>query len=84
MPTINQLVRRGRTTIRRKSKAPALGVRYNSLKLKSIKSPKGAPQKRGVCTQVKTVTPKNSKHGVVRLNPQDKFSQEAFYDQTQR
>ena len=45
---------------------------------------KGAPQKRGVCTQVKTVTPKNSKHGVVRLNPQDKFSQEAFYDQTQR
>jgi small subunit ribosomal protein S12 len=58
MPTINQLVRRGRTTIRRKSKAPALGFRYNSLKLKSIKSPKGAPQKRGVCTQVKTVTPK--------------------------
>ena len=58
MPTINQLVRRGRTKITRKSKAPALSVRYNSLKLKSIKSPKGAPQKRGVCTQVKTVTPK--------------------------
>jgi len=58
MPTINQLVRRGRTTLRRKSKAPALSFRYNSLKLKSIKSPKGAPQKRGVCTQVKTVTPK--------------------------
>src|SRR5688572_24200573 len=58
MPTINQLVRRGRTMVRRKSKAPALSFRYNSLKLKSIKSPKGAPQKRGVCTQVKTVTPK--------------------------
>jgi small subunit ribosomal protein S12 len=58
MPTINQLVRRGRNTIKNKSKAPALSFRYNSLKLKSIKSPKGAPQKRGVCTQVKTVTPK--------------------------
>ena len=58
MPTINQLVRRGRTTITNKSKAPALSIRYNSLKLKSIKSAKGAPQKRGDCTQVKTVTPK--------------------------
>ena len=58
MPTINQLVRRGRNTMKNKSKAPALSFRYNSLKLKSIKSPKGAPQKRGVCTQVKTVTPK--------------------------
>ena len=58
MPTINQLVRRGRNTLKNKSKAPALSFRYNSLKLKSIKSPKGAPQKRGVFTQVKTVTPK--------------------------
>ncbi len=58
MPTINQLVRKGRQEQKRKSKAPALGLRYNSLKLKSIKTPKGSPQKRGVCTQVKTVTPK--------------------------
>ncbi len=58
MPTINQLVRKGRQPIKRKSKSPALGVRYNSLKLKSIRSAKGSPQKRGVCTQVKTVTPK--------------------------
>ncbi len=58
MPTINQLVRKGRKATRRKSKAPALQVRYNSLKLKSIRSRKGSPQKRGVCTQVKTVTPK--------------------------
>ena len=57
MPTINQLVRRGRQDTKRKSKAPALGVRYNSLKLKSIRDI-GSPQKRGVCTQVKTVTPK--------------------------
>lgn len=58
MPTINQLVRKGRKSPARKSKAPALGLRYNSLKLKTIRSSKGAPQKRGVCTQVKTVTPK--------------------------
>ncbi|MCA9793164.1 MAG: 30S ribosomal protein S12, partial [Candidatus Eremiobacteraeota bacterium] len=58
MPTINQLVRKGRKATKRKSKAPALQVRYNSLKLKSIRSRKGSPQKRGVCTQVKTVTPK--------------------------
>ena len=57
MPTINQLVRKGRTDIKRKSKSPALGVRYNSLRLKSIRDT-GSPQKRGVCTQVKTVTPK--------------------------
>ena len=58
MPTINQLVRKGREANKRKSKAPALGVRYNSLKLKSIRDGTGSPQKRGVCTQVKTVTPK--------------------------
>ncbi len=58
MPTINQLVRKGRKIQTRKSKSPALQVRYNSLKSKSIRSRKGAPQKRGVCTQVKTVTPK--------------------------
>lgn len=58
MPTINQLVRKGRKAIKRKSKSPALQVRYNSLKSKSIKSQKGSPQKRGVCTQVKAITPK--------------------------
>ncbi len=58
MPTINQLVRKGRKVQKRKSKAPALQVRYNSLKSKTIRNRKGSPQKRGVCTQVKTVTPK--------------------------
>mgnify|MGYP001821253238 CR=1 FL=1 len=43
MPTINQLVRKGRTSKRRKETTPAL---------------KGAPQRRGVCTRVYTVTPK--------------------------
>ena len=57
MPTINQLVRRGRKAPVRKSKAPALLYSYNSLRLKTFDTG-GNPQKRGVCTQVKTVTPK--------------------------
>ena len=58
MPTINQLVRKGRKPKARKSKAPALQYRYNSLKQRRTSAPKGAPQKRGVCTQVRTMTPK--------------------------
>jgi small subunit ribosomal protein S12 len=57
MPTINQLVRKGRRAEKRKSKAPALTFSYNSLRLKTFRTP-GNPQKRGVCTQVKTITPK--------------------------
>ncbi len=57
MPTINQLVRRGRKAPVRKSNAPALLYSYNSLRLKTFDTG-GNPQKRGVCTQVKTVTPK--------------------------
>ena len=57
MPTISQLVRKGRTKIRKKTKAPALRFIYNALERKTTRSG-GAPQKRGVCTQVKTMTPK--------------------------
>jgi small subunit ribosomal protein S12 len=57
MPTINQLVRKGRKQTTKKSKSPALRFSYNSLKMKTFKTP-GNPQKRGVCTQVKTMTPK--------------------------
>jgi small subunit ribosomal protein S12 len=57
MPTINQLVRKGRRQLGKKSKAPALSFSYNSKRLKTFKT-NGSPQKRGVCTQVKTVTPK--------------------------
>lgn len=56
MPTFNQLVRKGRTTIKKKSAAPALQKGYNSLRKKSTDI--SAPQKRGVCTAVKTATPK--------------------------
>jgi small subunit ribosomal protein S12 len=58
LPTINQLVRKGRKRLKKKSKAPALRFTLNSLKGKSVRGSKGSPQKRGVCLQVKTVTPK--------------------------
>lgn len=58
MPTINQLVRKGRKAKRRKSKAPALQHTFNSFKQRRARRPRGAPQKRGVCTQVRTMTPK--------------------------
>lgn len=56
MPTINQLVRQGRTSSEKKSTAPALGKGMNSLK--RVATDVNSPQKRGVCTSVKTVTPK--------------------------
>ena len=56
MPTINQLVRKSRKAIEKKSTAPALQKGYNSLNKKA--TDESAPQKRGVCTSVKTVTPK--------------------------
>jgi small subunit ribosomal protein S12 len=58
VPTINQLVRRGRKFKRAKTKAPALQFTFNSMSQRRIAQPKGAPQKRGVCTQVRTQTPK--------------------------
>lgn len=58
MPTINQLVRKGRKSKKSKSKAPALQYVFNSHKQRRIRLPKGAPQKRGVCTVVRTMTPK--------------------------
>lgn len=56
MPTFNQLVRKGRKVIEKKSTAPALQKGYNSQKKRPIDI--NCPQKRGVCTVVKTTTPK--------------------------
>ena len=71
MPTINQLVRKGRKSHNGKSKSPALGYVYNTFKKEEIKTP--SPQKRGVATRVGTMTPKkpNSalrKYARVRLS----------------
>ena len=57
MPTVNQLVRRGRKKVTRKMKTPALRFSYNALKNRRLLG-KGSPQKRGVCVYVKTTTPK--------------------------
>jgi len=57
LPTINQLVRKGRKKLVRKTKAPALRFLYNALRNRVTRA-EGAPQKRGVCVQVRTVTPK--------------------------
>ncbi|HEY4475439.1 MAG TPA: 30S ribosomal protein S12 [Candidatus Paceibacterota bacterium] len=56
MPTIRQLVRRGREKTIYKPKAPALRRYFNSIKNRPVKS--SSPFKRGVCLQVKTMTPK--------------------------
>ncbi len=57
MPTINQLVRKGRKRQLKKTKAPALRYTLNLLKNKR-EAGAGSPFKRGVCTQVRTMTPK--------------------------
>ncbi|MCD1146645.1 30S ribosomal protein S12 [Peptoniphilus sp. KCTC 25270] len=56
MPTINQLVKRGRKKVETKSKSPALDFNYDSLKKEETVV--NSPQKRGVCVAVRTVTPK--------------------------
>lgn len=71
MPTINQLIRKPRGTKDTKSKSPALNRGFNSLK-KQV-THENAPQKRGVCTRVGTMTPRkpNSalrKYARVRLS----------------
>ena len=71
MPTINQIIRKGRSDKNRKTKAPALNVGFDSRKKKQTDTT--APQKRGVCTRVGTMTPKkpNSalrKYARVRLS----------------
>ena len=56
MPTFNQLVRKGRKVQQYKSTAPALQKGYNAKK--KITTDQSSPQKRGVCTAVRTATPK--------------------------
>ena len=58
MPTINQLVRKSRKLKRRKPRTPALRFAFNSFVSQQVELKKGSPQKRGVCLQVRTITPK--------------------------
>ena len=61
MPTVNQLIKKPRRSARKGSKSPALHFNYNSIANRLVEK-KGrhnsSPQKRGVCLQVRTVTPK--------------------------
>jgi small subunit ribosomal protein S12 len=56
MPTISQLIRKERSSKLKKSKSPALGKNFNSLK--NLERREANPLKRGVCTRVGTMTPK--------------------------
>lgn len=67
MPTINQLVRKGRKNKSEKSNAPALQTNYNTFKSKSKVMRKGSPQKRGVCVLVTTMTPKKPNSAVRKV-----------------
>ena len=58
MPTISQLIRKGREPLRKKSKAAALHWHHNSLRNRTRWTAAGVPQARGVCVQVRTMTPK--------------------------
>lgn len=58
MPTVNQLVRKGRKAVKTKSKTPALQSVLNTIKRRSKVLAKGSSFKRGVCLKVKTTTPK--------------------------
>src|SRR5258708_19729992 len=68
LPTINQLVRKGRSNKERRSKAPALLYSYNALKNRTSRLP-GSPQKRRVCTQVHTMTPKKPNSPMPKIPP---------------
>ncbi|PIT94986.1 30S ribosomal protein S12 [Candidatus Falkowbacteria bacterium CG10_big_fil_rev_8_21_14_0_10_38_22] len=58
MPTINQLIRQGRQSAKKKSKSPALQTTLDTLHRRRTVLPAGSPFKRGVCVKVTTTTPK--------------------------
>ena len=60
MPTVNQLIRKGRKSVKKNTKAPALHWVQNSI-ANRVKWGDGCPQRRGVCVQVRTMTPKKTK-----------------------
>lgn len=65
MPTLNQLVRKGRSPKKRKTKTPALGRGFDTIKNKPSFYP--SPFKRGVCTKVTTVTPKKPNSAIRKI-----------------
>ena len=66
MPTFNQLVRKGREVVEKKSTAPALLKGWNSKKRVAIDQ--NSPQKRGVCTAIRTATPKKPNSALRKID----------------
>ncbi len=67
MPTINQLIRKGRHAIKAKSKSPAMQYSYDSLHRKRTDAAKGSSFKRGVCVKVTTMTPKKPNSAIRKI-----------------
>ena len=67
MPTIQQLIRKPRRIIKRKSKSPALQYSLDSLHRSRTELPKGSPYKRGVCVKVTTMTPKKPNSAIRKI-----------------
>ena len=65
MPTINQLIKRSRKDVRRKSKAVAMARGFNSIQNRPIYYP--SPFKRGVCTKVTTMTPRKPNSAIRKI-----------------
>ncbi|MFH1404723.1 MAG: 30S ribosomal protein S12 [Patescibacteria group bacterium] len=67
MPTIQQLVRKGRKTTKKKSSSPAMQYTQDSLHRKKTDLKKGSPFKRGVCVKVTTKTPKKPNSAIRKV-----------------
>ncbi|MBI4713949.1 30S ribosomal protein S12 [Candidatus Uhrbacteria bacterium] len=67
MPTVNQLIRKGRQSKSTKSKSPALQFTYDSLHRKRTDYPSGSAFKRGVCVKVTTMTPKKPNSAIRKI-----------------
>ena len=67
MPTVNQLIKKGRKSNQKKSKSPALQTVFNTLKRRRKELMSGAPFKRGVCVKVTTMTPKKPNSAIRKI-----------------
>jgi small subunit ribosomal protein S12 len=67
MPTTNQLIRKGRTTLKTKSKSPAMQSSLDTLHRKRTELAKGSPFRRGVCVKVTTMTPKKPNSAIRKI-----------------
>jgi small subunit ribosomal protein S12 len=67
MPTMHQLIRKGRKTLRAKSKSPAMQFKLDTLHRQRTELSKGAPFRRGVCVKVTTMTPKKPNSAIRKI-----------------